>query len=225
MPPAARRIPHRVASTAYRNGMIPGMSTSSTRQPVALAILFIVTGLAGLLAAFNLTLERFVLVADADAKLSCDLNPFVACSQVIQSAQGSTFGFPNPLLGLMGFVAPVAVGVGVLAGARFASWFWALFNLGLLFAYGFIHWLMVQTVFFIGALCPWCLLVWLVTIPLFWYGTVNNLARNFGLRGGAQRFFQRLLPFTWIIVVINYLVIVLVIVQHFPLLIPYLLRG
>jgi uncharacterized membrane protein len=198
------------------------MTSTTTRQPIAIAFLFIVTGLAGLYAAFQLTLERFVLVADATAKLSCDINPFVACSTVIQSAQGSTFGFPNPLLGLMGFAAPVVVGASLLAGARFARWYWALFNVGLLGAFVFIHYLMVQTVFFIGALCPYCLLVWLVTIPLFWYGTINNLARNFGLRGGAQNFFRKLLPFTWMIVLVNYLVIILLIVQNFPLLIPYL---
>ncbi|MET0590817.1 MAG: vitamin K epoxide reductase family protein [Naasia sp.] len=198
------------------------MTRTTGRQPISLAILFIVTGLAGLLAAFNLILDRFILTEDADARLSCDINPFVSCGTVIQSAQGEIFGFPNPMIGIMAFVAPVAVGVSLLAGARFASWYWGLFNVGLLGGIVFIHWLMTQSVYVIGALCPWCLLVWLVMIPLFWYGTVNNLARNFGLRGGAQRFFQKLLPFTWMIVLLNYLIIVLIIVQNFPLLIPYL---
>lgn len=198
------------------------MTSTTTRQPIAIAFLFIVTGLVGLYAAFQLTLDRFALLADETTKLSCDINPFVSCSTVINSAQGSTFGFPNPLIGLIGFAAPVVVGASLLAGARFAPWYWALYNVGLLGAYVFIHYLMTQTVFVIGALCPWCLLVWFVTIPLFWYGTVNNFARNFGLSGGAQTFFRKLLPFTWLIVLINYLVIVLLIRQNFPLLLPYL---
>ena len=195
------------------------------RQPVAIALLFIVTGLVGLYGSFQLTIERFALIADPETKLSCDINPFVSCGPVIQSAQGSLFGFPNPLIGLMAFVAPVAVGVALLAGARFARWFWILFNVGLLGAMVFIHWLMTQTVFVIGTLCPYCMLVWLVTIPLFWFGTVNNLGRNFGLPEGAASLFRAALPWTWLIVLINYLIIIAIILQHFPTLLTVLFSG
>jgi uncharacterized membrane protein len=198
--------------------------TAPIRRPIGIAILFIVTGLVGLWAAFQLTLERFVLIEAPGEALSCDINPFVACSTVIQSAQGSIFGFPNPLIGLMAFTAPVIVGVALLARARFDRWFWILFNVGLLGGIVFIHWLMTQTVFVIGTLCPYCLLVWTIMIPLFWYGTVNNLAKNFGLRGSAQRFFEKLLPWTWIIVVIDYAVILLIIYVNFPLLPALLFR-
>ena len=30
----------------------------------------------------------------------------------------------------------------------------------------FVHWLIVQTLYGIGALCPYCMVVWAVTIPL-----------------------------------------------------------
>lgn len=189
---------------------------AAARQPLAIAILFIITGLAGLYGAFQLTIERFALIENPAVPLSCDINPFVSCGPVIQSWQGSLFGFPNPLIGLMAYTAPIFVGVALLAGARFPRWFWALFNLGLLGAIVFIHWLMFQTVYVIGTLCPYCMLVWLFTIPLFWYGTVNNLARNFGLPDSAARFFRRLLPWTWVIVVLDYLMIVAIILTNFP---------
>lgn len=199
-------------------------STETPRQPIALAILFILTGVIGVWAAFQLVLERFILVADPGATLGCDVSEFVACSDVIQSPQGSVFGFPNPLIGVACFVAPVAVGLGILAGARFAAWFWWLFNVGLLGAIVFIHWLMIQAVYVIGVLCPYCMLVWLVTIPLFWYGTVFNLSRH--LPGAAaRRLFRLVYPFTWIIVLINYLIIALLIQNNFPLLLSSLLRG
>ena len=192
------------------------------KQPLAIAILFIVTGLVGLYAAFQLTLERFELIENPGVKLSCDINPFVSCGPVIQSAQGSVFGFPNPMMGIAMFVAPIAVGVGLLAGATFARWFWILYNLGLLFAIGFIHWLMVQAVFSIGTLCPYCMLVWLIVIPLFWFGTINNLGRNFGLPEGAASLFRQALPWTALIVVLNYLIIVAIILANFPTIIPSL---
>jgi uncharacterized membrane protein len=195
------------------------------RQPVAIALLFIVTGLVGLYGSFQLTIERFALLADPETKLSCDINPFVSCGPVIQSWQGSLFGFPNPLIGMMSFVAPVAVGVGLLAGARFARWFWVLYNLGLLAAFVFIHWLMTQTVFVIGTLCPYCMLVWLGTIPLFWYATVWNLGHNFGLPEGGASLFRQALKWTWLLVLLNYLVIVAIILSNFPLLLTVLFGG
>src|SRR3954469_20597134 len=195
------------------------------RQPVALALLFIVTGLVGLYGSFQLTLDRFLLIENPTTKLGCDINPFVSCGEVIKSWQGSLLGFPNPLIGLMAFVAPVAVGVALLAGARFARWFWILFNVGLLGATVFIHWLMTQTVFVIGTLCPWCMLVWLITIPLFWYGTFNNLGRNFGLPEGAASFFRTALPWTWLIVLFDYLVFVAIILSNFPTLLTVRFGG
>ena len=46
----------------------------------------------------------------------------------------------------------------------------------------FVHWLIYQSVFVIGALCPYCMVVWAVTIPTFFYVTVHNLARQPGSR-------------------------------------------
>jgi uncharacterized membrane protein len=195
---------------------------ATVRQPIWIAILFIVTGLVGLYGSFTLIIERFALIAHPLVPLNCDINPFVSCGPVINSWQGSLFGFPNPMIGLACFVAPVAVGVGVLAGARFARWFWIAYNVGLLGAIVFIHWLMTQTVFVIGTLCPYCMLVWLVTIPLFWYATVNNLARNFGLPAGPASFFRAALKWTWLVVLIDYLVIVAIVLSNFPLLLTVL---
>ncbi|WP_233255716.1 vitamin K epoxide reductase family protein [Naasia lichenicola] len=212
------------ARTAARPNTEPAAAAAmaGARQPVWIAILFIVTGLVGLYGSFTLIIERFALITNPGVPLNCDINPFVSCGPVIQSWQGSLFGFPNPMIGLAAFAAPVAVGVGLLAGARFARWFWVLYNAGLLFAIVFIHWLMVQTVFVIGTLCPYCMLVWLFTIPLFWYGTVNNLGRNFGLPESAASFFRSALKWTWLVVLIDYLVIVAIILSNFPLLLTVL---
>ena len=32
----------------------------------------------------------------------------------------------------------------------------------------FVAWLAIQSVWVIGALCPWCMVTWLVTIPTFY---------------------------------------------------------
>ncbi|MCJ1715999.1 vitamin K epoxide reductase family protein [Microbacterium sp. M1A1_1b] len=187
----------------------------TTRRPVAIAVLLLVTGAVALYAAFRLVLDEFAKYEHPKAVLSCDINPFINCSDVMTSPQGHLFGFPNPLLGLMGFVAPIAVGVLLLAGGRASRWFLVTFNVGLFLAWVFVTWLFTQTVWSIGALCPWCMLVWAMTIPLFWVFTIWNAARgSFG--PGAQRVGRALLPFCWAFPLANYVVIALTILIMFP---------
>ena len=104
------------------------------RPSVPLAILLIVGGIVGLIAAFALTLDKFAVLADPNADLGCNVSLLIGCSKNLSSPVGSAFGFPNPLLGLMMFPAPIIVGVASLAGVRFPRWFWAVFNLGMAFA-------------------------------------------------------------------------------------------
>ncbi len=103
---------------------------SARTRPTALAVWLIIAGAIGWWAAFSLTMERLHLLADPDAILGCDISPLVQCGKNLESWQGSVFGFPNPILGLTGWMAPIVVGVAILAGARFARWFWWLFELG-----------------------------------------------------------------------------------------------
>ncbi|WP_214467194.1 vitamin K epoxide reductase family protein [Microbacterium flavescens] len=147
----------------------------SHTRPTGLAVWLIIAGVVGWIAAFALTMERLHLLADPDAIASCDLSPLVQCTANLDSWQGSVLGFPNPILGLAGWVAPVVVGVAILAGARFARWFWWLFALGVLFAFGFVLWLISQSIFELGTLCPWCMVTWVVTIPTFYAVTLHLL--------------------------------------------------
>jgi uncharacterized membrane protein len=150
--------------------------TPSPRPPIALAIFLIVAGALGWWASFSLTVDKILLLQNPQADLDCNFSLLVQCGKNLESWQGAVFGFPNPLLGLGGFVAPIAVGVGLLAGARFARWFWIAFNVGIAGALAFVIWLISQSVFDLRVLCPWCMLVWSVAIPLFWIVTARNLA-------------------------------------------------
>jgi hypothetical protein len=49
----------------------------------------------------------------------------------------------------------------------------------------FVHWLIFQSAFVIGALCPYCMVVWAVTIPTFFYVTVHNLTARQPRQGSA----------------------------------------
>ncbi len=163
------------------------------------ASFLILAGCIGWIASFALTLEKFAVLENPQADLSCDFSFLVQCGANLRSPQGSAFGFPNPLLGLGGFVAPIAVGVGMIAGARFARWYWIAFNLGIAGALAFVIWLIGQSIYVLGTLCPWCMVVWSVTIPLFWAVTSRNLAAGVfgsGLRGFGGGIRSWVIPLT-----------------------------
>ncbi|WP_245979798.1 vitamin K epoxide reductase family protein [Gryllotalpicola protaetiae] len=143
---------------------------------LALAILLIVGGALGLLASFSLMKDDLALLADPTTNLGCTISAAVQCGKNIGSWQGSVFGFPNPMLGLMTFPAPIIVGVALLGRVSFPNWFWLVFNAGHWFAIIFIGWLSTESIFFIGTLCPWCALVYAVVIPMWLAVTLHNMA-------------------------------------------------
>ncbi|MGW3393259.1 vitamin K epoxide reductase family protein [Streptomyces hydrogenans] len=141
----------------------------------ALGWLLVVTGAAGILAAWVITIDKFKLLEDPGFQPGCSLNPVVSCGNIMKSEQAAVFGFPNPMLGLVTYGVVVAVGAGLLAGARYRGWFWLGLNGGTLFGVGFCTWLMQQSLYEINALCLWCCLAWTATITMFWYVTAHNV--------------------------------------------------
>ncbi|MER5864996.1 vitamin K epoxide reductase family protein [Kitasatospora sp. NPDC002040] len=178
--------------------------------------LFVVTGLLGLFASAVLTLDKIKLLEDPSYVPSCSINPIISCGSVMLSDQASVFGFPNSLIGLAAFAVVVAVGAGILAGAVYGRWFWLGLQFGVLFGIGFVTWLMTQTLYSIGALCPYCMLVWAAMIPLFWYTTLHNL------KSGVLPVPRVLRPavreaarYHWAVPALWYAVIVIMILERF----------
>lgn len=153
--------------------------------PKVLPYILIICGLIGLFCAFTLTQDKIKLLENPNAHLGCSIDPIISCGSVISSAQGHAFGFPNPYLGLSGFAALITIGVVLLAGAQFKRWFWLAVEGGMVFAIGFIHWLLFQSLYSIKALCIYCMAVWVITISSFWYVTLYNVdSKNIRLPKG-----------------------------------------
>lgn len=182
----------------------------------ALGILLIVLGGVGWLASTALLVERLRALQNPGVSLACDFSPFVSCGALFDRWQASLLGFPNPIIGVAGFIAPMVIGAGILAGARFSPWFWRATCGGLLAAWVFVTWLFSQSVFEIGVLCPYCLVVWAATIPLWWSTIVITVANGqWGVRAahGVGSTLTRYLP---VIIVANFAVIAIAIVLRFP---------
>ena len=193
------------------------MPADSARPPAAqitatetglrrFAVVSIVLSIIGWFAAFELLTEYIGTLIDPNYQPACDISPLVACGPNMGSWQGSVFGFPNPIIGVVAFAAPIIVGVAILAGARFAAWFWWLYMSGLLFGLGFVFWLSWQSVFRLGTLCPWCMVVWIIMVPLFWVTTTYVTSTGMAaLPSGARGIAQTLFEWSWVLIVFTLL--------------------
>lgn len=168
-----------------------------------------------MIASSVLTIEKIQLAENPDYIPSCSISPIVACSPVIGSDQASAFGIPNPFLGLAGFAMVWAVGMMLLAGAqKLKKWFWWCFQAGSVFGMVFISWLMYQGLFNIAKLCLYCLVVWLVTIPIFWTTLSYNLRENnFDIKGGFGKFLR---DNPGKLIAVSYLFLIILIFAAFP---------
>jgi uncharacterized membrane protein len=179
-----------------------------------LARIFVIAGAIGWFASVALLVERVQSLQDPTKNPSCDISPFVSCGALFDRWQASLFGFPNALLGVAGFVVPIVIGVGIFAGARFKNWFWRSAVIGIGVAWIFITWLFTQSIYNIGVVCPYCLVVWAATIPMWWTVLIVTIVQGcWGLK-------IRKIVSSWgisylpVIVILNYGVIAILIVQE-----------
>src|SRR3546814_12870955 len=99
--------------------------------------LLLTGGAVGGAAAFALVLEKIATLREPSHVPSCDLNPVMSCGPVMSTAQAELFGFPNPLLGLVGFTVVVVPSAVLLGGARLPRWSWPGLQGGWTFGTGF----------------------------------------------------------------------------------------
>lgn len=135
-------------------------------------------GMIGFVASFILTIEKIALLKDPTFVPSCNLSPLLSCGPVMKTPQASAFGFANSLLGIAGFAIVTTIGMMLLASphlAKMKRWFWLGLQTGTIFGIGFVTWLQFQSIYRIQTLCPYCMVVWSVTIPIFLYTTLYNL--------------------------------------------------
>ncbi|MRJ78243.1 Vitamin K epoxide reductase [Aeromicrobium sp. SMF47] len=132
-------------------------------------------GAIGMLAAAILIIDKVKFLQEPDKALGCDINAFVSCGGVINTDQASVFGFPNPLMGVAGFAIVMTLGVLIAARVRLPDFVWLGLQAGAVFGIAFVTWLQSQSIYSIEKLCPWCMVVWSVMIPIFVWLTARNL--------------------------------------------------
>ena len=184
--------------------------TPSTTVRPASAAWVLIAGAIGLIAAITLTIEKIKLLQNPAYVPSCSINPVLSCGSVMVTPQAAAFGFPNPLIGIAAFAVVVVTGVLVVAKVQLPQWYWIGMAVGTLLGAVFVHWLIYQSLYVIGALCPYCMVVWSVTIPLL--VVVSSIA----LRPLAHNGFARVLyQWRWSLVALWFTGLVLLILVRF----------
>ncbi|WP_343232125.1 vitamin K epoxide reductase family protein, partial [Mycolicibacterium sp. CBMA 361] len=135
------------------------VETSQRRVGVAVsrpaAVWILLAGIIGEIAAFVLTVEKIRQLQNPSYVPSCSINPVLSCGSVMLTKQASLFGFPNPLIGIAGFSIVIVTGALAVAGTRLPRWYWAGLAAGTLLGAVFVHWLIYESLYEIGALCPY----------------------------------------------------------------------
>ena len=183
------------AATARAGGRLTGL-------------VLLIGALVGWIASLELQVGKEFLLAHPGGSLSCDVNPFISCGNVMMTWQSSALGIPNMAIGLGGFAIMGVIGALMLSGTRLPVWFrWARLG-GMTFAFGYVHFLALSTIFVIGALCPWCMVVWSVTAPMF-FATLARTVEGGDLRPPA--FLAGLLR-RWVVLTLVWYLLVLVVI-------------
>lgn len=137
----------------------------------------LIGALLSLLAAFVLSVEAIQLAKNPDAELSCSVNVVINCATVAKHPSAEMLGFPNSFFGLMAEPVVITVAIAGLAGIAFPRrfMFWAQIGYTLGFIYAIV--LFFISMFVIGAICPWCLLV-TATTAFVWFSITRYNIRE-----------------------------------------------
>jgi len=174
----------------------------------AFAIFTIAAGVVGWFASFELLTEYIKTLTDPGYVPNCSVSILVTCGPNMDSWQGSVLGFSNTIIGVAAFVVPILIGVIMLTGATFPRWFWNLYQLGLLGGFVLVCWLQIQSIYEIRTLCPWCMVVWIAMIPLWWI----SFAWPYGsgeipLSGRRAKLAASAASWTWVVIFFNILAV------------------
>ena len=175
--------------------------------------LLLVCGLIGIIACWELISSQLDLLRNPDAELICDVSPLVSCGDSLNVWQGNLLGVPNSFIGAIAFGALTAIGAALLSGVRLPRWMWWGLSAGSLGGIAFVIWFLSVSIMTFGKLCPFCMVIWSVTIPVAAHSWAWAAAGgHLGLRDNQA---LDLLKARWWVMAAMYLAVVLTIIIAF----------
>ncbi|MDO8336415.1 MAG: vitamin K epoxide reductase family protein [Candidatus Saccharibacteria bacterium] len=131
--------------------------------------------LVGLVSSVWQAAERVQMLKHPAQSLACNLNPVIDCSGVLDNRWSSLFGFPNAFIGIAIFAMLFMASLLLISGGKPTKFFsralLAVSTILILFSL----WFFGMSLYVIGRVCIFCLFIWAVSLPVFWYGAIYYL--------------------------------------------------
>lgn len=142
---------------------------------------------------------------------ACDINALFGCGSSITSPEAHlVFGLPNAVIGVMAFALLSLISLLIGAAVTLPRWLWWALSLGSLGALGWVGYFVYLSLTEFSSLCPYCTVVWAMTIAIAVFTLSYANARGYlplvGL-GTHVWNFRWLYTFAlWVVVVIAVLI-------------------
>lgn len=191
-----------------------GSDRADVRDQRSVGWVLLIGGTIGLVAAFTLMVEKLHVLTDPTYVPSCTMDAVLSCTDVMMSDQAGVFGFPNPLLGIGAFPVLMVLGALLVARVRLPDWVWLGLQIGVVLGLVFVGWLISQTLWQIEAVCPYCMVVWAVVIPIFWTVTAEVFS-NGAMAEGTSAASRALVRWKWLFTALTWAVVLTLVLVRF----------
>lgn len=141
------------------------------------SIFLLLGGMIGLLASFILTLDKIKLLENPKFIPGCSLSPIITCTAAMSSAQATTFGVPNSMVGIVLFTALVVVSGSIVIGVQYSQRLLAVVAYTAAAGFLFTNYLILQSILVLHVVCPWCFTIWL-SAPIILLGATMLYAQK-----------------------------------------------
>ncbi|QQR93193.1 hypothetical protein IPJ91_01885 [bacterium] len=136
----------------------------------------------GLFASFMLFGEEIKLLKDANYIPPCSVNSVINCLPTMKSWQSEIFGFNNTVLGFIYYTGIFVFGFIQFFNRELSKKLWNLALLPVTLALMFSLWLLYNSIFVIGSVCPYCLSSCFASTTIFFTIVGKNITSKGWLR-------------------------------------------